>query len=149
MIPWLTTIENDIYCYDLDYQKKHHIYIKSYETNSGRCIGWEEFLIFKFSRESYKYSISIPVNRECFVVPDLKWKAQMEKICMDGYHNLDVFSWDRDFKTREVKKVMFGFLVKKGDGPDMDGYGRTLGTFFGAWIDGQGRLISPFQIVHR
>ncbi len=147
--PWLAEIPSDIDEKSPEYQQLHHIYAFRYETETGRCITWPELIKLIHSNESYRYQYSVPVTRECFLEDLGNWEPEAGDICSKGYHSIDVVSWDIDSISREVTKLMIGFCAQEGDGPDSDGFGRSMGSFFASWIDRSGHQITPFQIVTR
>lgn len=147
--PWLTAIPSDIVEKSLEYQKMHHVYAYCYETETGKCITWAELLKLVHSKESHMYQFTVPVSRECFLEDLGNWEPEARDICRKGYHSIDVVSWDTEGIPREVTKLMVGFCVEAGDGPDSDGYGRSWGSFFASWVDRQGHQITPFQIMTR
>lgn len=147
--PWLAEIPSDIDEKSTEYQQLHHIYAYHYESETGKSITWPELIKLIHSRDSYRYQFSVPVTRECFLEDLGNWEAEARYIWSKGYHSIDVVSWDIDFCTREVTKLMIGFGAAEGDGPDSDGFGRTMGSFFASWIDSKGHQITPFQIETR
>lgn len=147
--PWLADIPADIDKMDVEYQRRHHIYAYCHETETGRCITWPELLKLLRSREAYMHTVTVPVTRACFAEELGNCKPEADEICRIGYHRIDGISWETEGMPREIVKLMIAFHAAAGEGPDEDGYGRSWGTGFAAWMDRQGHQLTLFQIFSR